>query len=156
QPSSLANADAAFWLAAINVHDGTLLRQTKLAANYQRSDGTPIAFLARNQQQRAGLLLSQGSIYIGFGGRNPEEYIEFHGWMLRSDAKTSAPLGVWNASPNAVSSNGMGASEGAGIWGSSPVADDAGNVYFLTGNALADPVHEWYGDSGVKLSPSDG
>ena len=50
----------------------------------------------------------------------------------------------------------MGASEGAGIWGSSPVADDAGNVYFLTGNALADPVHQWYGDSGVKLSPSGG
>ena len=155
QLSSLDSADAAFWLAALDVHDGTVLRQVKLAASDQRDDGSAIAFAARNQQQRAGLLFDRGSIYIGFGGRNPEEKIEFHGWMLRYDARTFAPLGVWNASPNAVSSNGMGASEGAGIWGSAPVADDDGDILFLTGNALADPAHRWYGDSGVKLSPNE-
>lgn len=156
QPSSLDTADAAFWLAALDVHDGTVRRRTKLAATYQRSDGAPIALVARNQQQRPSLLLDHGALYIGFGGRNPEESIEFHGWLLRYDARTFAQLGVWNASPNAVSSNGMGASEGAGIWGSSPVADDAGDVYFLTGNALADPAHQWYGDSAVKLTASAG
>ncbi len=44
---------------------------------------------------------------------------------------------------------------GGGIWqgGSGPAADELGQVYVMTGNALADKTRSAYGDSFVKLAP---
>jgi hypothetical protein len=77
--------------------------------------------------QRAALLLANNSIYMGFGSCHS-------GWLLSYDATTLAQTGVFNASPN-LNGEGPYASAG-GVWmgGGGPVADDAGNVYAVTGN----------------------
>ena len=73
------------------------------------------------------MLLTHGTVYIGFGGCHS-------GWLLAYDAQTLAQIGKFNASPN-LDGEGKYASAG-GIWmgGGGPAADTAGNVYVTTGN----------------------
>jgi hypothetical protein len=100
--------------------------------------GGVITFTSSNQNQRPGLLLSNGTIYVAFasyGDRDP-----YHGWVFGFDAATlSQRPNIFNTTPRG--------SQG-GIWmaGQGPAADAAGNVYFMTGNgtfaqtALTDKV----------------
>jgi len=93
--------------------------------------------------QRAGLLLVNGLIYIGWASHCDNG--PYHGWVMSYDARTVKQNGVWNSTPNA----GLG-----GVWqlGGAPAADDDGNVYFATGNGGfdADKGGLDYGDSVIK------
>lgn len=77
--------------------------------------------------QRAALLLANGNVYMGFGSCHS-------GWLLGYDAQSLQQIGVFNASPN-LNGEGQYASAG-GVWMGSggPVADNAGNIYVVTGN----------------------
>jgi hypothetical protein len=155
----LNSLDVAFWLMAIDIRTGAELRHVKVGGFVIRSDGTQVDFVAKNQWSRPALLLSRGSIYLSFGMRPKEELVEYHGWVLRYDVATFAAQGVFCTTPYAHSANsGMGGDngEGAGIWqgGGGPAADEAGNIYFFTGNAKFDPTNSWFGDSIIKLSPA--
>jgi hypothetical protein len=93
--------------------------------------------------QRAALLLSQGTLYIGFSACPT-------GWILSYNAATLSQIAVLNMSPN---EDGFGEFGGAGgVWmgGGGPAADDAGNVYLATGNGPFDGGPEW-GDSILKV-----
>jgi hypothetical protein len=129
--------------------------------------GGIVTFDANYENQRPGLTLANGNVYIAFashGDRPP-----YHGWVLAYNATAlQQQTAVFNASPN---------SGGAGIWmsGQAPVVDSSGNLYFLTGNLrlLADnpmtdcpgtqpnknagdeSVAATYGESYVKLSGSN-
>src|ERR1039458_7540365 len=94
--------------------------------------------------QRAALLLSNGTVYVGFGGCHS-------GWLLAYNAQTLAQTGVFNASPN-LNGEGKYASAG-GVWmgGGGPAADDGGNIYITTGNGPWDGLTAW-GDSVLKFS----
>jgi hypothetical protein len=94
--------------------------------------------------QRAALLVSTGTVYIGFGGCHS-------GWLLAYNELTLAQTGVFNASPN-LNGEGPYASAG-GVWmgGGGPAADDSGNIYITTGNGPWDGVTAW-GDSVLKFS----
>ncbi len=86
--------------------------------------------------QRAALLLSSNTIYIGFGSCQ-------RGWLLAYDATSLAQVGVFNASPNL---DGEGTYKSAGgIWmgGGGPAADGSGNVYAVTGNGPWDGKTAW-------------
>ena len=93
--------------------------------------------------QRAGLLLVNGLIYIGWASHCDNG--PYHGWVMSYDAHTLQQNGVWNSTPNA----GLG-----GMWqaGGAPAADDDGNVYFATGNGGfdADTGGLDFGDSVIK------
>ncbi|MGA2743653.1 MAG: Ig-like domain-containing protein [Candidatus Sulfotelmatobacter sp.] len=97
--------------------------------------------------QRAALLVSNGTVYIGFGGCHS-------GWLLAYNELTLAQTGVFNASPN-LNGEGLYASAG-GVWmgGGGPAADDSGNIYITTGNGPWDGLTAW-SDSVLKFS-SDG
>ncbi len=90
--------------------------------------------------QRAGLLLLNGNIYIGWAG-------SAHGWVMAYNAQTLAQAAVFNPTPNAV----LG-----GVWqsGNGLAADDQGNVYAAIGDALFDANLGGvdYGDTLLKLS----
>jgi outer membrane protein assembly factor BamB len=90
------------------------------------------------QKQRAGLLLSQGIVYIGLGGDGNK------GLLLAYDAKTLTKKAQWASTPTG---------HDGGIWqaGQAPTADTDGNVYLMTGNGTADGQHGNYGQSFVKL-----
>jgi outer membrane protein assembly factor BamB len=91
--------------------------------------------------------------------RPREEVVDYHGWVMRYEAASLTPAGSFCTSVDARLADPTmysNPAEGAGIWqaGAGLSADADGNVYFATGNSLADKVHGWYGDSVVKLHPT--
>lgn len=104
-----------------------------------------IHFDPKIQNQRPGLLLQDGVVYMAWASH--EDQGLYHGWVMAYDATTLAQLGVWNDSPNG--------SKG-GIWMSGAgIAADAANLFLATGNGTFDANAGGtdYGDSFVKLAP---
>jgi hypothetical protein len=114
------------------------------------SAGGVLTFDPKFQHQRAGLLLSRGSVYIGFGSH--QDTPPFHGWVLRYDAASLHQTGLWCATPDGA---------GGSIWqaGSGLAADDGGRIYGITSNGLlpediTGPTN--HAQSFVQLTPSLG
>ena len=122
----------------------------------------------RINMQRPALLLTGSSdqrhIYLGFGSHQDAPCPMYHGMVLRFDFENDklkqfpqtfmvsqiGDLGSKDAThPNDPRRLGMG-----GVWqaGNGPVADEAGNVYFMTGNGGFDPGKR-FGSNFVKLNP---
>jgi hypothetical protein len=114
---------------------------------YDNVNGT-ITFAAKMQKQRAGLLLLNGIVYVGWGGYNNTDF--YHGWLMGYDTSTLTQVHVLNDTID----GGRG-----GIWmsGASPAADSQGNVYLMTGNGDFNANNAGgrnYGDTFLKLSTS--
>jgi hypothetical protein len=121
-----------------------------IAATYPGSgDGTATTtFNAAQQNQRPGLALANGTVYIAWASH--EDHPPYYGWIIGYDATSLAQTRVLNVSPNV----GYG-----GIWmgGGAPAVDSSNNLYVATGNATFDvtnatPPNNDYGDSFLKLS----
>jgi uncharacterized protein YjdB len=101
------------------------------------------------ENQRTGLLLLNGVVYIAWGSTG--DTTPFHGWVMGYDAGTLLKVAVFNTTPNG--------SEG-GIWqgGGAPAADGAGNIFFMTGNGtLTGATGDTdFGQSFLKLATSGG
>lgn len=93
--------------------------------------------------QRAALLLSRGTLYIGFSACPT-------GWLLSYDAASLNQIAVLNMSPNVDGYGQFGGAGGVWMGGGGPAADDQGNVYVSTGNGFYDAGPEW-GDSILKV-----
>jgi hypothetical protein len=93
--------------------------------------------------QRAALLLSRGTLYIGFSACPT-------GWLLSYDAASLNQIAVLNMSPNADGYGQFGGAGGVWMGGGGPAADDPGNVYLSTGNGFYDGSSEW-GNSILKV-----
>ena len=93
--------------------------------------------------QRAALLLSRGTLYIGFSACPT-------GWLLSYDAASLNQIAVLNMSPNVDGYGQFGGAGGVWMGGGGPAADDQGNVYVSTGNGFYDNGPEW-GDSILKV-----
>jgi mono/diheme cytochrome c family protein len=94
------------------------------------------------ENQRPALLLSRGSVYVGYSSHCDVE--PYHGFLFRFDRATLAQLGVLNLSPGTV---------GNSIWqsGQGPAADDDGILYFVTSNGTWDGRNN-LSDSFLKVS----
>jgi len=99
--------------------------------------------------QRAGLVLSDGVIYIAWGSScdtNP-----FHGWIVGISESSLQQVAVFNTTPNG---------EEAGIWqgGAAPAVDANGNLFLSTGNGSFDADFDGsgWGSGLLKLSTSGG
>lgn len=158
----LANLDTAFWLVCLDYRTGKELNRRQLSATLPRSDGSLVSFVPKFQRNHPALLLDHGTIYVGFGAIDVSEWLDYHGWVLAYRAADLTPCGAFCTSPDyRVQSNPYlplpdAKIDGAGIWGGGAglCADSDGNVYFLTGNGLADPSKRAYGDCFVKLTPT--
>ena len=111
--------------------------------------GSPVVINASGwqpmeQNQRPGLLLANGNVYIAFGSHGDVQ--PYHGWIFAYSAASLAQVGVWNVTPTA--------SEGA-IWmaGSGLAADSSGDIYAMTSNGNWNGTSN-FSDSFVKLSPN--
>lgn len=97
--------------------------------------------------QRAGLVLSDGVVYIAWGSSC--DLKPFHGWVVAYDAAKLQQVGVLNTSPNG---------QEAGIWqgGAAPAVDASGNLFMSTGNGTfdADFGGTERASSILKLAPS--
>lgn len=116
--------------------------------------GSTVSFSARMENQRTGLALVNGTVYVAWGSH--EDAQPYYGWMMSYtyNGASFAQSAVFNAAPNAR--------EG-GIWmsGAAPAADGQGRLYALTGNASFDAAsatapNDDYGDSLLELSLSLG
>jgi uncharacterized repeat protein (TIGR01451 family) len=116
-----------------------------------------VAFDPRNENQRPGLVLFNGVVYVSWAAH--EDHDPYHGWLIGFDASTLAPIanGVFNTTPNTVGN--LSYSRG-GIWmsGGAPAVDSTGNLFFITGNGTfdANTGGSNYGDSVVKLRTTGG
>ena len=143
-------------LHAINVADGAEAGGSPVQIN-PTYDGTgdgsvngTIAFDARRQNQRQGLTLLDGSVYVTFSSHC--DWGPYHGWILGYDAASLAPKVVYNDTPNGSA---------GGMWesGMGMAADGNGNLYVVTGNGSVgdagdptDPINR--GSSALKLTPT--
>ena len=116
-------------------------------------DGTStVTFSAQPENQRPGLALANGTIYIAWASH--EDTGPWYGWMMgyTYNGKVFAQSAVLNVTPNV---------QEGGIWmsGAAPSADSLGNLYVITGNGGFDatngsPPNNDYGDSFLKLAPN--
>ena len=110
--------------------------------------GTTVTFNARQQNQRAGLALVSGVVYVAWASH--EDTAPYYGWIIGFNASTLAQTAVLNVTPNV----GHG-----GIWmgGGAPSVDSSNNLYLITGNGGFDanstsaPNND-YGDSFLRLT----
>lgn len=110
-----------------------------------RKETGPIKFRPDLQNQRCGLVLNQGKVYVAwasFQDKGP-----YHGWVIAYDARSGAQKATLNISPSVDK-------YGAGIWQSagSPSIDAAGNLYITTGNGVFDPPTGNWGECFLKLN----
>ena len=110
-----------------------------------RPETGPIPFRPDLANQRCGLVLNNGKIYIAwasFQDKGP-----YHGWVMAYDARSGTQKAALNISPSV-------AQYGAGIWqsGGAPSIDDAGNLFISTGNGVFDaPTGNW-GECFLKIN----
>jgi hypothetical protein len=107
--------------------------------------GGVVTFNSMRQNSRAGLLISNGYVYVAFSSL--EDINPYHGWILGYNETNlaQAPI-IYNATPNG---------DKAGIWhgGGGIPADASGNIYYSTGTgSFSNTVGG--GISFVKLTPS--
>lgn len=115
-----------------------------------------VTFDPRQQNQRAGLALANGSVYVASGSH--EDTPPYYGWVLGYTYNTAGftPAGAYCTTPNAT--NG-------GIWmaGGAPSADTAGHLFLISSNGQFDvtdqsgvpnltPPNNDYGDSFLALA----
>jgi hypothetical protein len=138
---------AKFRLAAVDIENGNIRSSVQITASVPSTAPDAVngqLILTTSCLQRSALLLSQGTLFISFGGCP-------HGWVLSYDAASLHQIAVLNISPN---QDGYGKFPGGGgVWGSGagPAADDSGNVYVVTGDGPNDQQTAW-GESVLKLN----
>src|SRR5271156_6437444 len=88
---------------------------------------TTLPFSSQRENQRSGLLLLNGFVYVGFAAHGDNG--PWHGWILGYKASNLQAAGVWCTSPNGI---------GSGLWasGSGLAADTSGTgrIFVSTGN----------------------
>jgi PQQ-like domain len=100
---------------------------------------------ALNIQQRAGLALGNGRVYIGYGGY-AGDCGPYHGWLVSLDVSGHGKV-AFNVTPT----SGLGA-----IWATGGATiDSRGNVYVSTGNPDPDSNGN-FGESVLKFDSSAG
>ena len=101
--------------------------QATVSGTGMGSSGGQLAFDQFTHNQRQGLALANGVVYVAFASWG--DYIPYHGWLFAYDAGTLNQLGVYVSTPNGG---------GGGFWagGGAPAVDSSGNVYVATGNGM--------------------
>jgi hypothetical protein len=115
---------------------------------------TTVSFNPLMQNQRPGLALLNGMVYVGWGSHG--DVGNWHGWLMgfQTANLTAAPT-VFLTTPNGLTPPVGGSAPpcGGGIWmsGGAPAIDENNNLYALTGNGAWDGNTD-FGDSYMRLS----
>jgi len=123
------------------------------------SSGGTLTFDSEWQNQRPGLLLLNGIVYIGFAAHGDNG--PWHGWILGYNEQTLQQTGAFCATPNGV---------GAGVWMGGaglaaevidPVNHPYGRMFVPTGNGDFTATAPYaagmdYGDSILNLDLTNG
>jgi hypothetical protein len=139
---------------------GPVMLAASVSGNGNGSSGGTLNWDPKWENNRAGLLLLNGIVYLAFASHGDNG--PWHGWILAYNAATLQQTSVWSASANGI---------GAGIWmsGSGLAADTdnpngtspGGRIFAATGNGTFDASTPYtntmdYGDSIVRLELTNG
>ena len=129
---------------------------TEVVAAFPTAGGGSTTFSAGQYEERAALLLANGTIYTSWTSHC--DISPYSGWIISYAESTLARTAVLNVGPNGGA--------GPAIWmsGGGPAADSAGNVYLLTANGAFEtaldahgfPQNQDYGNSFLKIATSGG
>jgi hypothetical protein len=113
-----------------------------------------IPFDPQNHNQRSGLALVNGVVYIAWASH--EDHDQYHGWLMGYNASnlSQVPGAVFNTTPNTIAT--FPYSRG-GIWmaGGAPAADSSNSLYLITGNGTYDGSTN-FSDSILRFATSSG
>jgi outer membrane protein assembly factor BamB len=129
----------------------------EITATYPTAAGGTTTFSPGQYEERAALLLANGTIYTSWTSHC--DISPYFGWIIAYSASTLARTAVLNVAPN-------GGGAGPSIWmsGGGPAADPAGNLYLLTANGAFEttldangfPSRQDYGNAFLKISTAGG
>jgi hypothetical protein len=129
---------------------------TEIAASVATAGGGSNVFAPIQYEERAALLLANGSIYVSFTSHCDAP--PYSGWIMSYAESSLAQTAVLNVGPNG--------NAGPSIWmsGGGPAADTAGNIYLLTANGAFEttlnaqgfPNQGDFGNSFLKIANSGG
>ncbi|WP_052438994.1 choice-of-anchor D domain-containing protein [Streptacidiphilus jiangxiensis] len=127
------SAHPAYFLHALNPATGAERSGWPVRIQGAPGNDPTRPFDAFHENQRAGLLLLGGKIYIGYGSHcdiNP-----YRGFVVSVDTGTRG-VKLWTTENSA--SNGM-----SGVWGAGGglVSDGPGRIFLSTGNGVTPPAH---------------
>jgi Immunoglobulin domain/PQQ enzyme repeat len=129
----------------------------EITATYPTAAGGSTAFSPGQYEERAALLLANGTLYTSWTSHC--DFAPYYGWIIAYSSSALARTAVLN-----VAANGGGV--GPSIWmsGGGPAADAAGNIYLLTANGAFEttldangfPSGRDFGNTFLKLSAAGG
>lgn len=142
-------------LYKVELTTGKPIASVESAAQYpgtgDGSSGGYVVFNPKQYEERSGLLLLNGTVYLGWTSHCDHQ--PYTGWIMGYNAETLAQTTVIDVTPNG--------SEGS-IWmaGGGMAADPSGYIYFLDANGTFDttlnsqgfPANGDYGNAFIKLS----
>jgi hypothetical protein len=150
-------------LHALNIATGAEMTGSPVAIQAQvsgignGSSGGVLKFDPKWENQRPGLLLLNGVLYIGFASHADNG--DWHGWLLSYNPTTLAQIAALCVSPNGVGSGFWMSGDGLAADVIDPVGHPFGRIFAVTGNGdvtAATPYSNSmdYGDSilGIDLS----
>ena len=146
---SVVNGSAVWKLGALDIATGQERPNFPVTLAGTADNDPSMTFSPTTQQQRTGLLLLNGVIYMGFGSHCDDS--PWQGWVMGVSTTTGQTTARW------VDTTG----DGAGIWqaGTGLMSDGPGTIVLTTGNGGAPQTpapgstpETSYGDSVVRLN----
>ncbi len=98
-----------------------------------------IHFVSTAQEERGGLALVNGIVYVSFSGYVGDCGI-YHGWVVGVDINDPSNVGGWATT-----------AMGGGIWGHGGVASDGTNMFVVTGNTFNTGGNWMGGEAIIRL-----
>ena len=129
-----------------------------VVASHTLTDGTTFNFNATYQRQRPGLLLANGTVYVGFGSFCDYAANLSRGWLLGWSTGSLTPLPANQIFDTQASSPDSFFLSSIWMSGYGLASDDSGNILFVTGNSdysgsTYDGVSNIQ-ESAIKVSPN--
>src|SRR5450755_316833 len=133
--------------------------QASVSGTGSGSSGGLLKFDSLWENQRPGLLLLNGIVYIGFASHGDNS--PWHGWILAYNASNLQQTGAWCSSPNSFASGIWMSGSGLAAAVPDPVDHPYGQLFTTTGNGGFDAAPAYtnsmdYGDSILKLDLANG
>jgi hypothetical protein len=110
--------------------------QASVTGTGSGSSGGILKFDSLWENQRPGLLLLNGIVYVGFASHGDNS--PWHGWILAYNAATLQQTGAWCSSPNSFASGIWMSGSGLAAVVTDPVNHPYGQMFTATGNGAFD------------------
>jgi hypothetical protein len=138
---------------------GPVAIQAQVAGTGNGSSGGALKFDPKWENQRSGLLLLNGVLYLDFASHADNG--DWHGWILSYNPSTLAQIGIYTPSPNGTGSGFWMGGDGMAADVVDPVGHPFGRMFVSTGNGDYTATSPYtsamdYGDSILNFDLTNG